>query len=799
LHRPPAVVLIAGLLSGIVGIAVLVGWAFDLQPMKSVWPGFVSMKVNTGLAFLLCGVSLTAWTTPSRRATSTAMVRGAALGAMLIGGASLLEYLFDCNFGIDEFFVADHDPLRNPLFPGRPAFWTAANFLLLGLALLLVPSNKKMSLWIAPSLGLAVSSVAALTLLGYLYGTPSLGDIPYFSSMTVHTAATFLLLGVGVLYARPNFRIMAPLRSQSVGGIIARRLIPAVIALRIGVAWLVLLGRHFNIYDTKIAFALIVFLNVSVFLCVVWSVSRALNRWDEDRLAADATSKETLKQSEIRLRLAQQAASIGTFEWNVKTGVNVWTAEMEAMYGLAPGEFGRTQRAWEQLVHVEDRARTLAVVEQALTTFEPQEGEWRVVWPDGSIHWIVGRFQAFTDADNTLHRVFGANIDITARKLMEESLRESEARARAVLNAAVDAIITIDQLGTIQSVNQATERLFGYTEGELVGKNVRILMPPPYEDEHDEYLRHYLATGEKRIIGIGREVLARRKDGSVFPVDLAVSEVNLVGRRLFTGIVRDLTEHKLAEKKLDAHRDELAHVLRLNTMGEMAGGLAHEINQPLSAIRNYASGVMRRLGAGDCGRSELIEVAQLIADESERASTIIQSLKHFVKKGVPDQRLLDINALVRNAMSIMAIEAERRSVAMTARCALKMPPINGDSIQLEQVVINLLLNAVEAMENCAGTKRLLVEIGTVDADALVSVSDNGPGLPADYSENIFKAFFTTKADGLGMGLAISRSIVEAHNGRLWAEPNSDGGATFRIALPLHQEQVNGDSSNRLYR
>src|SRR6476620_1192428 len=259
-QHPPAIVRIAGIVSGLVGICVLVGWAFDLQPIKSVWPGFVSMKVNTGLAFLLCGVSLTAWTIPSWRPTSRAMVRGAAFGAMLIGGASLLEYLFDCNFGIDEFFVADNDPLRNPLFPGRPAFWTAANFLLLGLALLLVPSHKKRSLCIAPSLGLVVACVAALTLLGYLYGTPSPGDIPYFSSMTVHTAATFLLLGVGVLYARPNFRIMAPLRSQSVGGILARRVIPAVIALRIGVAWLVLLGSQFNNYDTKIAFAIIVFL-----------------------------------------------------------------------------------------------------------------------------------------------------------------------------------------------------------------------------------------------------------------------------------------------------------------------------------------------------------------------------------------------------------------------------------------------------------------------------------------------------------------------------------------------------------
>jgi C4-dicarboxylate-specific signal transduction histidine kinase len=259
-----------------------------------------------------------------------------------------------------------------------------------------------------------------------------------------------------------------------------------------------------------------------------------------------------------------------------------------------------------------------------------------------------------------------------------------------------------------------------------------------------------------------------------------------------------LTERKLAEKKLEAHRDELAHVLRVNTMGEMAAGLAHEINQPLSAIHNYACGAIRRLGYGDCERSDLIEVAQLIADESERASTIIKSLKHYVKKGVPDQKLLDINALVLNATRIIAIEAERRSITMTTESASQMPYVNGDPIQLEQVIINLLLNGIEAMEKCIGMRRLSVEVGMVDTDALVTVSDNGPGLPADYSDRIFKAFFTTKAHGLGMGLAISRSIVEAHNGRLWAEPNSGGGATFRIALPIHQEAMNGESSNRLH-
>jgi C4-dicarboxylate-specific signal transduction histidine kinase len=238
--------------------------------------------------------------------------------------------------------------------------------------------------------------------------------------------------------------------------------------------------------------------------------------------------------------------------------------------------------------------------------------------------------------------------------------------------------------------------------------------------------------------------------------------------------------------------------LRLNTMGEMAAGLAHEINQPLSAIHNYACGVIRRLGYGDCERPDLIEVAQLIAAEAERASTIIKSLKHYVKKSVPDQKLLDINVLVRNATRIIAIEAERRSIMMTIQCAPGIPHVNGDAIQLEQVVINLLLNGIEAVEKCTGMRRLSVEVGMADTDALVTVSDNGPGLPTDYSDRIFRAFFTTKSHGLGMGLAISRSIVEAHNGRLWAEPNSGGGATFRIALPIHQEAVNGESSNRLH-
>ncbi len=780
----------AAIVAILVGIAVLFGWLFDLPRLKTVWPGLVSMKANTALGFILAGISLAAWTFLVRSRFRAAIVRTAAVSTALIGGVTLLEYVFDFNVGIDELIIVDHGPVSEPYYPGRPAPATAANFLLLGLALMLLSSQRSLARRVAECFALAVCLVATLTLIGYLYGVHSLYGVFYFSSVAVHTAATFVLLSVGVFCAPAEDKQSAPERIANVGSMMARRFFPVVLGLPIALGWLYLRGVSSQFFDYRFGLALFAISNIMILSCLVWWVSRSLNRLDEDRRVADESAKANLRESAERLRLAQHAGAIGTFELNIQTGVNTWTPELEAMYGLASGTFGRTQQAWEQLVHADDRPRALATVERAFATIEPQEGEWRVIWPDGSIHWLVGRFQVLKDCEGKPLRLIGVNIDITARKAIEESLRESEARALAVLEAASDAIITIDHRGIIHSANRATERLFGYSPAELIGQNISILMPQPYYDEHSTYLERYLSTGERRVIGIGREVEARGKDGGNIPVDLAVSEVSLVGRRLFTGILRDASERKLAEKKLDEHRTELAHVLRLNTMGEMATGLAHEINQPLAAIQNFAHGAIRRLADGAYDAPELIQVATSIANESARASTIIQRLKHYVKKGSGERKAVDINAVVRNAIHLVAVQAERRGVAVTVQCDPSVSMIQGDPVQLEQVVINLLLNGIEALESCACERRLHVQTENTGSGVAITVADSGPGLPADSLEQIFKAFFTTKAHGLGMGLAISRSIIEAHDGRLWAESDADG-AIFRIALPADEESAHG--------
>ncbi len=440
------------------------------------------------------------------------------------------------------------------------------------------------------------------------------------------------------------------------------------------------------------------------------------------------------------------------------------------------------------MVHQDDRARVNEFVARALATFEPQEDEWRVVWPDASIHWLCGRFQAFKDQNGKSLRLAGINLDITARKAIEMSLRESEARANAVLNTAADAIVTIDERGTIQSANLATERLFGYAPAELIGQNINMLMPQPYQGEHDQYLQQYLATGVKKVIGIGREVQGRRKDGSIFPVDLAVSEVALVGRRLFTGIVRDLTERKTAEKELEGHHEELAHILRLNTMGEMAAGLAHELNQPLSAIANFARGTARRLHNDLVDKPAIIEAVNAIADEAVRASEIIHCLNRHVKKSVAQRFLIEINVVVRDAARVVASEAKSRGVAVRLCCAPKLPKIDGDAVQLEQIVINLLRNGFDALDVTHGEKLIVVETKLSAAGGVeVSVVDNGCGLAPGIAGNIFDAFFTTKSHGLGMGLAISRTMIEAHGGLLWAEPNPGSGTAFRFTLPPQRE------------
>jgi len=351
----------------------------------------------------------------------------------------------------------------------------------------------------------------------------------------------------------------------------------------------------------------------------------------------------------------------------------------------------------------------------------------------------------------------------------------------ALVAFAVDGIMAIDEKGIVRVYNKACERLFGYEASEVLGRNVKMLMPQPYHDEHDNYLAHYVATGEKHIIGIGREVSGRRKDGSTFPMNLSVGEGIVHGERTFLGIITDISGRVARDRKIQELQGEMLRVSRLTDMGQVAAGLAHELNQPLTAILNYTNACLDT--AEERGDSEMKSILGKVAEQATRAGNIIRRLRSFVEKRGPNRSSEDIAHTVDEAIRLGQINAEERGIRMRITIERGLPTVMIDRIQIQQVLINLLKNAAEAMEH-SSRRELIVAIGRAGPDLLqVSVADSGPGISEDVRDRLFKPFVSDKANGMGMGLSICRGIVEAHGGRLWLEANPGGGSVFRFNIP----------------
>jgi two-component system, LuxR family, sensor kinase FixL len=492
---------------------------------------------------------------------------------------------------------------------------------------------------------------------------------------------------------------------------------------------------------------------------------------------------------------------------------------------------------------------------------------------------------------------------------------EAELEFRSLLDAAVDAIIVIDHRGLIEQFSLSAERIFGYTAAEVIGRNVDMLMPAPYRAEHDAYMERYQGTGEARIIGIGREVQARRKDGSVFPCELAVGKVQGVVPPRFIGFIHDITLRKLADERLrrseselrlaqglanlgnyvvhldrsepdyyspqlcrilgidaaatalpfiasierwvhagdrerfdvafrelempgkaldceyrivledgttrhlhhiaritrDAQgtplkhsgtihdvtdrratedearqlQDRLTHFSRLSTMGEMAAGLAHEINQPLAAIATYAQACQRFVRSPGRDDADVLEALEQINAQALRAGEVIRRLRNFVKNREVKREPVDCNRLLDDLRTLAETDARLHNVRLRIDAEPSLPLVYADPIQLQQVVLNLVRNAIDAMSEAPETRRevLLSTRQLPEREIEIIVADHGSGLAPEAAEHLFNPFFTTKSGGTGLGLAISRSIVRAHGGRLWHTPNEGAGARFHFTLP----------------
>jgi two-component system sensor kinase FixL len=363
-----------------------------------------------------------------------------------------------------------------------------------------------------------------------------------------------------------------------------------------------------------------------------------------------------------------------------------------------------------------------------------------------------------------------------------QGLAEREAHLQSILDTVQDAMIVIDERGVMQSFSAAAERQFGWTAAEAVGQNVSVLMPEPYRSQHDAYLDRYLVTGERRIIGIGRVVVGERKDGSTFPMELSVGEMRGGDHRYFTGFVRDLTDRESTERRLQDLQSELVHVSRLTAMGEMASALAHELNQPLSAIANYMKGSERLLDMNPPDRGKIKSALAKASDQALRAGQIIRRLRDFVSKGEADRRIESLSKLLEEAGALAMIGAKERGVRLRFDIDRRLDLVLADKVQIQQVVLNLMRNSIDAMQDTPQRELTVSARPVADAMVEVAVADTGPGIAPEIADQLFQPFITTKVDGMGVGLSISRTIVEAHGGRIWVEAKPGGGTIFRFTL-----------------
>lgn len=482
------------------------------------------------------------------------------------------------------------------------------------------------------------------------------------------------------------------------------------------------------------------------------------------------------------VRNAADASGVGTWDLDLSNRKLNWSSATRKLFGVAP-DMAVDYELFLSLLDPQDRDRTAAALQQSIETSCNFDVQYRLSRSDEG-HWVRALGAIVSGPDGAPARLSGVMIDIDREKRLEDAVRIRERHFRSILDTIPDAMIVIDEHGIIQFFSSAAERQFGYAEPEAIGKNISELMPEPDRSRHDGYLARYLKTGERHIIGIGRIVTGMRRDGTTFPMHLTIGEMQSGGRPYFTGFVRDLTEQQQTQARLQELQSELVHVSRLSAMGEMASALAHELNQPLSAISNYMKGSRRLLADSTDGNAPKIEAAlDRAAEQAIRAGDIIRRLRNFVAREASEKSVESVSKMVEEAGALGLTGAREQGVLLRFSLDPACDLVIADRVQIQQVLVNLFRNALEAM--ATSTRRELIAANKKAADDMIeiAVSDSGQGFAGDALANLFQPFFTTKENGMGVGLSISRTIIETHGGRMWAETNQSGGATFRFTLP----------------
>ena len=500
-------------------------------------------------------------------------------------------------------------------------------------------------------------------------------------------------------------------------------------------------------------------------------------------ITARKRMERTLQESEARLALALEATSEGVWDYDIAADTIYFSPRFAALLGYADGPDLKRNFVFSQALHPEDRARALAAQERTLMEGAHFEETYRLRCREGAYRWFHGRGIAVRGDDGRPARFVGAIADVTAQREAEAQLRKL---STAVEQSPVSILIT-DTRGDIEFVNPRFCQASGYSFEEVRGRNPRLLKSGETPAEVYKGLWEAITAGR---VWSG-ELHNRRKSGeliwefvTIYPL---LSESGEIVN--FMGLKEDITLRKELTAREQLRQEQMLHHARLAAMGEMAAALAHELNQPLAAIANFSGVVEHQLTASRPDLAQVREAARAINGQALRAGDIVWRVREFSRRQESRREPADINGLVRDVVRLADIAAKSREVAYEYDLAPGLPQVPLDRVQIEQVLLNLIRNGVEAMEEVRGERRLKLSSRLAEGGAAVQVSvcDHGCGLPDRIAMDLFTPFFTTKPEGMGMGLSISRGIVESHGGRLWAAPNADGGTTFHLTLPLRKE------------
>jgi len=488
--------------------------------------------------------------------------------------------------------------------------------------------------------------------------------------------------------------------------------------------------------------------------------------------------EKALTEFEERVTLVADAAHLGVWELNTNTN-ELWISDKaRELFQFEPNG-PVTVDAFRARIHPEDRAIADAAFKNAIDTQGSYEIEYRALLPDGTLRWMHGRARCVSDEKGTFSRLLGVSMDVTEQKQAQELFQ-------LATEAAPSGTILVDRQGKIVLVNAQTERLFNYWRDELVGKPIDILVPDHVAPHHPALRNKFFDAPKTMTLGVGRELFGRRKDGSEFPVEIGLNPIKTPQGLLVLATVLDISARKAAEEQARKSREQIDRFTRISLLGEMTASIAHELNQPLSAIASNAGAGQRFLDKGQLNPETLREILEDVGADARRAHDVIQHIRNTIRKGAPVRERINLNDAVNHVAHSIRPDARIYSCKIETSLDRRFPEVEGDPVQIQQVLINLVTNAFDAMTDTPAKQRK-VEIKTErngDATVCVSVRDHGIGIQEEAREHLFEQFFTTKSDGLGMGLAIVRSIIESHGGRIAAENVDGGGARFHFTLPI---------------